>query len=180
MLRNIAIPDGMDGRVLIENIILTSDGIYVLPVKRYCGIIFAADNMDTWTQVIGNRSYKFSNPLPELETYMMAVRNLLPGINVSGYILVTYDAKFPKGKPERVVPVVEIGRRLGGLKGEVTAQLKAAWDKLKAARLELNPEEKRSMKHAGDSNEYVSQFVISVGLVCAAIAWLGWRFYSSL
>ena len=43
-LRNMVIPDGMDGRVLVENIILTPDGIYVLPVKRYCGIIFAADN----------------------------------------------------------------------------------------------------------------------------------------
>lgn len=179
-LRNIVISDGMDGRVLIENIVLTPGGIYILPVKRYCGIIFAAENMETWTQVIGNRSYKFSNPLPELEAYIMAVRNLLPDIGVSGYILVTHDAEFPKGKPERVVPVVELASRMGDSQGEITAQLKNAWEKLQAVRLELNPEEKKTLRHTDNSSGYVSQLVISTSLVCAAIAWLSWRFYSSL
>lgn len=180
MVRNIAISDGVDGRVLIENIILTPAGFYVLPVKRYCGIIFAADNMDTWTQVIGKRSYKFSNPLPELEAHIMAVRNLLPDINVSGYILVTHDAKFPKGKPDRVVPIAEVAGRLGDLRGEVTSQLKTAWEKLKAATLELNQEEVKSMRYTDNSNGYISQFVISICLICAAVAWLSWRFYSSM
>ena len=179
-LRNVVIPDGMDGRVLIENIILTSGGIYILPIKRYCGIIFAADNIDTWTQVVGKRSYKFPNPLLELETYIMAVRNLLPTVNVSGAILVTREAQFPKGKPERVVPINEAANMLNTSKDEISTQLKAAWKNLKAAGLELNLEEKKSMKRLEDGNGYTPQHVISIGLVFAAIAWLVWRFWPLL
>lgn len=179
-LHNIVIPDGMDGRVLIENIILTSGGIYILPIKRYYGIIFAADNIDTWTQVVGKRSYKFPNPLPVLETYIMAVRNLLPTVNVSGCILVTREAHFPKGKPERVVPIAEAANMLKTSKDEISTQLKTAWENLKAAGLELNVEEKRSIKHLDDGNGYAPQHIISISLVCAAIAWLVWRFWNTL
>lgn len=177
-LRDIVIPDGMDGRVLIENIILTPNGIYILPIKRYCGIIFAADNIDTWTQIIGKRSYKFSNPLRELETYIMALRNLLPAVNIAGCILVTRDAEFPKGKPERVIPVEAAADLLGIRKGEIPLQLKQAWNNLKAAGLELNIEEKRSMKHFDDGDGYTSQHVISIGLLCAALGWLVWRLWN--
>lgn len=178
-LRNVVIPDGMDGRVMIDNIILAPDGIYILPIKRYCGIIFAADNIDSWTQVVGKNSYKFSNPLRELETYIMALRNLLPTVNVVGGILVTRDAEFPKGKPERIIPIEAAAELLGIKKGEIPEQLKKAWDNLKAAGLELNMEEKRSMKHFDDSNDSTSQHFISIGLLCAAIGWLVWRFLNS-
>ncbi len=177
-LRNIVISDGMDGRVMIENVVLTPGGIYILPIKRYCGIIFAADNMDTWTQVVGKRSYKFPNPLPELDTYVIAIRNLLPDVNVSGSILVTHDAEFPKGKPQRVVPINEAVKLVDNVKGEISAQLRLAWDNLKAAVKGLNVEEKRSMKQLDDRNSYASQIAISIGLVCAAVAWVIWRFWS--
>jgi hypothetical protein len=176
-LRNIVIPDGMDGRVLIENIILSPDGIYILPIKRYCGIIFAADNIDTWTQVVGKRSYKFPNPLRELETYIMAVRNLLPDVNVAGYILVTRDAEFPKGKPERIIAVAAAADLLGITKREIPDQLRNAWENIKLAGLELNDDEKRTMKHFDDDNGYASQHIISIGLLCAALGWLVWRFW---
>lgn len=176
-LHNIVIPDGMDGRVLIENIILTPVGIYILPIKRYYGIIFAAENIDTWTQVVGKRSYKFPNPLPELDTYIMAVRNLLPTIDVTGCILVTREAEFPKGKPKRIIPVAEAAASLGITKGEVSAQLRSAWENLKAAGLVLNTEEKRSMKYE-DDNGYSSQHIISIGLLCVAFGWLAWRLWN--
>ena len=177
VIRNIAIPDGMDGRVLIENIVLTAAGIYILPVKRYCGIIFAADNIETWTQVIGKRSYKFPNPLPELEAYVMAIRNLLPNVKVEGRILVTSDATFPKGKPERVIPVEKMAGALALDKGEVSSQLREAWEELKATGLDFNLEEKRAIKHINTENGNASQKWVSVSLVCVAIGWLVWRLW---
>lgn len=179
-LRNIVIPDGMDGRVLIENIILTPAGIYILPIKRYYGIIFAAENIDSWTQVVGKRSYKFPNPLPELETYIMAVRNLLPAIDVTGCILVTREAEFPKGKPKRIIPVAEAAASLGITRGEVPAQLRVAWENLKAAGLVMNVKEKKSMKYYDDDNGYASQHIISIGLLCAAFGWLAWRLWNPM
>lgn len=179
-LRNIVIPDGMDGRVLIENVILTPNGIYILPIKRYCGIIFAADNIETWTQVVGKRSYKFPNPLPELETYLMAARNLLPAVNVTGYILVTRDAEFPKGKPERIIPLAQVAEVLATKSEEVPDQLRNAWDKLKSAGQKLSKEQKSAMRHLDDGNGGTSQYFISIGLFCAALAWLVWRLWNSV
>jgi len=179
-LRNIVIPDGMDGRVLIENVILTPNGIYILPIKRYCGIIFAADNIETWTQVVGKRSYKFPNPLPELETYLMAARNLLPAVNVTGYILVTRDAEFPKGKPERIIPLAQVAEVLATKSEEVPDQLRNAWDKLKSAGQKLSKEQKSAMRHLDDGNGGTSQYFISIGLFCAALAWLVWRLWDSV
>ena len=176
-LRNIVVSDGMDGKVMIENVVLAPGGIYVLPIKRYCGIIFAADNMNTWTQVVGKRSYKFPNPLPELETYIMAIRNLLPDVNVSGCILVTQDAEFPKGKPERVIPVNEAVNLFDNPKGELPPQLKTAWENLNAAAMKLTDIEKRSMRQLDDNPGYISQYVISIVLVCAAVVWIIWRFW---
>ena len=175
VIRNIALPDGMDGRVLVENIVLTGEGIYILPVKRYCGIIFAADNIETWTQVVGKRSYKFPNPLTELEAYVMAVRNILPGIKVEGRILVTNDAAFPKGKPDRVIPIPEVLEALVVKKGDVSSQLTDAWNKLKTTGLELNQEERKVIKHINTENGNSSQQWVSVSLVCVGIGWLLWR-----
>jgi len=177
-LHNIVIPDGMDGRVLIENIILAPEGIYILPIKRYCGIIFAAENIESWTQVVGKRSYKFPNPLPELETYIMAVRNFLPAINVTGCILVTRDAEFPKGKPERVIPLDEAVDYLNITKGEVSGHLRNAWENLKLAGLNLNADEKRAMKHFDNDKGYTSHSIISVSLLCAALGWVVWRLWN--
>lgn len=177
-LRNIVIPDGMDGRVLIENIILSPGGIYILPIKRYCGIIFAADSIESWTQVVGKRSYKFPNPLPELETYIMAVRNLLPAINVAGYILVTRDAEFPKGKPERIIPLAKAAEMLAITRVEVPAELMNAWEDLKLAGLDLNTEEKKAMKHLDRNYGYTSQYIISIGLLFAALGWVVWRLWN--
>ena len=176
-IRNIALPDGVDGRVLIENIVLTPEGIYILPIKRYCGIIFAADNIETWTQVVGKRSYKFSNPLPELDAYVMAVRNLLPTVKVEGRILVTSDADFPKGKPNRITPVSKIAEILAIDKGEVSPQLKDAWAKLKAAGLKFNAEEKRVLKHFDAENGNAPQHLVSISLLCTALGWLVWRLW---
>lgn len=176
-IRNIALPDGVDGRVLIENIVLTPEGIYILPIKRYCGIIFAADNIETWTQVVGKRSYKFSNPLPELDAYVMAVRNLLPTVKVEGRILVTSDADFPKGKPNRITPVSKIAEILAIDKGEVSSQLKDAWAKLKAAGLKFNAEEKRVLKHFDAENGNAPQHLVSISLLCTALGWLVWRLW---
>lgn len=176
-IRNIALPDGMDGRVVIENIVLTSGGIYILPIKRYCGIIFAADNIGTWSQVVGKRSYKFPNPLPELDAYVMAVRTLLPTVSVEGRILVTNDADFPKGKPDRIIPVSQVSEALVIDKGEVSTQLRDAWEKLEAAGLRFNAEEKRALKHFDAESGNPSQHLVSISLICAALGWLIWRLW---
>ena len=45
-LHNVTILDEMDGKIFIENLILMPDRILILGVKKYKGVIFAADNID--------------------------------------------------------------------------------------------------------------------------------------
>ena len=107
-MSNVVLSDGMDGHVFIEHLVLTPAQVLVVSVRRYPGAIFAAENMDMWAQVTDGGSYKFPNPLHEIETATAAVKSHLPDTAVSGVILFGRDSTFPKGKPEGVVHISEI------------------------------------------------------------------------
>lgn len=130
-MSNIVIPDGMDGHVFIEHLVLTPAHVLVVSVRRYAGAIFAAENMDMWAQVTNNGSYKFPNPLHEIEAATMAVKSHLPGIPVEGVILFGRDSTFPKGKPGGVLHISEIGKdRNPGTPSRVPEPIRKAWSRL--------------------------------------------------
>jgi hypothetical protein len=106
-LSNIYIPDGMDGSLFIEHLVLQGDGLLLLTVKRYRGNIFAADKIEQWTQVISNHSYKFPNPLYQLEADLQSLRAAYPKTNISGLVVFAGDCSFPKGKPDQVYDIKE-------------------------------------------------------------------------
>jgi len=173
-LHNVVIPDGIGGTVFLDHVVLHPDGILVLPVRRYQGAVFAADRIDTWTQVLGKRSYKFPNPLRELETALLAVRNLAPGVNVAGYLLVTREAAFPKGKPEAIVSFAEARQRWGsGRKRTLSPALQAAWHNL---RDHAQPLDRQWQQEVLEPEKTARSTLVVAGLLLlAAVAWLGWR-----
>lgn len=129
-MRDVVIPDGMDGYVYIEHLVLTPARLLVVFVKRYGGAIFAGQNMDMWAQVTGNRSYKFPNPLHDVQTAVLAVKSHLPEIDVEGVILFDRDANFPKGKPPGVLHISEIKRNKADRRREIPDAVRGAWSKL--------------------------------------------------
>ncbi|MCW9023375.1 MAG: NERD domain-containing protein [Gammaproteobacteria bacterium] len=132
VLHNVIVPDGMDGTVFIENLVLTAKEIIVISFGYYKGVIFAADNIDVWTQVFRNRSYRFSNPLLKLEQETAAVRAHLPRENIHNFILYTKGAEFPKGKPENVLSLEEARERFSNKdSSDVNTELLSAWNTLK-------------------------------------------------
>jgi len=132
VMQNIILADGMDGTVYIDNLVLMPDGIMVVSVGRYQGAVFASENIDIWTQVVGQRSYKFSNPLLKLEQDIAAVRAHLPKINTIGILIFSADVNFPKGKPDNVISMDEAKQRFAGAHDkQVTAELLAAWKEIK-------------------------------------------------
>jgi hypothetical protein len=173
-LHDAVIPDGMDGRIYIENLVLTAQGILVLPVKRYTGVLFAADNIDHWTQVTGKRSYRFPNPLPELDACVMAVRALLPGVAVEGRLLVAPGVEFPKGRPQRLVPVTEAAANLPEpAQAAVPEALQGAWDKLKTA---VEAEQTRLVPNQGEKQTGArSRLGLVLLLLAGAAGWIFWR-----
>jgi len=127
-LRHITIMDGADVPLYIEYLILQADGLLLLNVKHFRGNIFAANNIETWTQVIRHHSFKFSNPLHELETNLQALRGLLPKINIRGRVVFTQGAAFPKGKPDAVCNIDELRNMVSETRdGEIPESIRQAW-----------------------------------------------------
>ncbi|MDH5180016.1 MAG: NERD domain-containing protein [Gammaproteobacteria bacterium] len=130
-MRNVVIPDAVEGTSVIDWVVLTYQGILILKMKNYRGMIFASDSIRQWTQVIARRSFTFDNPLQQLDIDMVTIRTLAPGINLKGYVVFGDDSHFPKGRPKNVTTVSEIKQNLHLFKqGEISEELLAQWNKL--------------------------------------------------
>lgn len=132
-MSNVVLSDGMDGHVFIEHLVLTPRHVLVVSVRRYSGAIFAAENMDMWAQVTDGGSYKFPNPLHEIEIATAAVKSHVPDAAVNGIILFGRDSTFPKGKPDGVMHISEISKLPApGRETVIPEPVKKAWDRLLA------------------------------------------------
>lgn len=130
-LSDVKWPDGLDHYFTIDRLIMRNDGISILMYMRYPGKIFCADNIEEWTQMIGQRSYPFKNPFSELNYQINALSESVPDIPVNGYVFFDFLSEFPKGHPDRVIHYKEIPKGLKRDK-ENNAQknVLAAWEKL--------------------------------------------------
>jgi hypothetical protein len=130
-LKNVAIQINSDETVYIDYIMLIPSGIFVLNIMNYNGIIFAGENVELWTQLVNKKSYKFPNPLRDLEICESAVRGVLTECNVIGHIAFESNCKFPKGKPPKISLLHEMQDELEFLKGDVDTNLELKWNELK-------------------------------------------------
>lgn len=128
-LRDIRLTDGMGGEVTIDYLLLATDAVLVVGVKRFSGLIFGGVQTDQWTQVINRCSYKFPNPDDYLQRQVEAVRLIIPGTAVTGIHLFTHGATFPKGKPDNVLLSREIRQKAPKLR-RIPRALRDAWDRL--------------------------------------------------
>jgi hypothetical protein len=134
-LRHFLVPDAVDGEVWIDCLLLTDGGLLVLDIRDYTGNLFGGESINEWTQLIGVKSHKFSNPLLELPTRVQAVQALVGDVPVTGQVVFTHRGSFPKGQPDGVCMVDEVYERLSvflrpALPDE---KLNDAWSKVKAA-----------------------------------------------
>ena len=107
-LSDLKCPDGLGGDFLIDRLLLRHDGLSVIIQKNYPGNIFCADHIDEWTQMLGQKSFKFKNPLFELDLQVKSIADCFPGVNINGYLFFDRSASFPKGHPQRVIHPDEI------------------------------------------------------------------------
>lgn len=127
-LRHFSLMDGADIPLNIEYLILQPDGLLLLIVKPYRGNIFAADKIENWTQVVRHHSFKFPNPLLELETNLQALRVMFPKLSIRGLVAFAQGANFPKGKPAAVCDFDELKTLAANPdKREVSENLRQTW-----------------------------------------------------
>lgn len=172
-LHNISIADGIDEKIFVEHLILTSNNILLLGVKKFRGLIFAADKIDLWTQVVGNKSYKFENPLHRLENDISILNSKLENTKISGKVLFVNGSEFPKGKPEDVISISDIQawpRISTNL--DVSKELLEDWNHLTELAAS-NDLEKEVLIDKGKSSG-INVFSLVMILFLVAV-WLSWR-----
>ena len=101
-VQNVAIPDGLEGFIFFDYMVLTPTGILVVDVQNYNGYIFGGETINEWTQMIGRKSYKFRNPLPGNQNHVLSVKEHAGDVPVQGRIVFTSMGEFPKGIPKGV------------------------------------------------------------------------------
>ncbi len=134
-IRNLVCADGLDGYYMLDRLALTADAILLISYKPYGGNIYCAEQISEWTQVVGQKSFKFENPLFELENQLTALRMVVGNVPLRGYLFFNLSAQFPKGHPDSVMKPDSIPA--GFLPGEdagASAEILSAWETLKTLR----------------------------------------------
>lgn len=168
-LDNVILEDGMGGHCVLEHLLLTPEGIVAL-IPRHCdGALFGASQIDRWTQMIAGKSFHFPNPLLQLEEVMATLRYQLPGIPVEGYILYSGNCRFPKGRPEHILLLNELGQKDKRIDQAVVPVLDEAWRKLQAQPTAEAP------PAAPEHTPSRFRLSLSLLLMLGACVWLGWR-----
>ena len=132
-IRNLVCADGLDGFYTLDRLALVGDAILLISYKAHVGNIYCAEKISEWTQVIGRKSFKFDNPLFEIENQLIALKAIVGNVPLRGYLFFGQGAAFPKGHPDSVLQPDTIPANL--LRGEIDAvapDVRAAWARLQA------------------------------------------------
>ncbi len=126
-------PDGLGSYFMVDRVVMRPDGISLVVFQRFPGSIFCADDIEEWTQMLAGKSYRFKNPLIDLDYQIKAISAVVPNVPVDGYLFFDHQALFPKGHPERVISLDEIPESLEKRKdSRANTAVAAAWEKLTA------------------------------------------------
>ena len=109
----LVIPNADEGEILIDYLLLTSQGLLVLEVKDVKGTVFGGDKLQDWTVINEERRYTFSNPQPSLYDRIASVRQIVRDVPVSGRILFLDGAEFTKGTPSLVTSLDQLVSEFG-------------------------------------------------------------------
>ena len=101
-MQDVFLPDGLDGEIHLDHLLLTSRGLLVLQVKEMDGLIFSGERLDTWHAMHARGRFSFRNPLPDLQARVASVRSLAPNLPVVGRVVFIGDGDFHGTPPVEV------------------------------------------------------------------------------
>jgi hypothetical protein len=107
-VEGLVIPNAEDGEILVDYLLLTSQGLLILDVKDVQGAVFGGDKLQDWAVINHKRRYTFSNPQSALYDRIAAVRQIVREVPVAGRILFLDGAQFTKGTPTLVTNLTQL------------------------------------------------------------------------
>lgn len=133
-LADVLIPDGLDGEIHLEHLLLTPRGILVLDLRNATGAVFGGEQMDDWTVLSAHRRYTFRNPMGALVARVQAVRRLAGQVPVTGRVVIVGDVEFPGGRIPGTVTLEDLEDEFGAAEGDQARQATDAfgnfWQKI--------------------------------------------------
>jgi len=158
-LHNVVFPDGIDGLVFIDYLLLLPGGFVVLDTQHSEGHLFGGETIDQWSQIINNKTWKFNNPLYDNQRACQAVLwNLQhtieannPSVNaywqVQGRVAFSNAGNFPKGIPAQVSMIDELKNDLASLMNDnsIDETLQKVWNALHDLSMTTRAENKQSI-----------------------------------
>ncbi len=109
----ILLPNGDEGEIQIDHLLLTARGLLIVDIKDVAGVVFGSDKMDQWTVISNERRFTFTNPQPALYDRIAAVRQIVRQVPVEGRLVFLDAAEFTKGVPEYVAGLDELQAEFG-------------------------------------------------------------------
>jgi len=136
---SLVIPNGDDGEIQIDHLLLTSQGLLIVDIKDAVGTVFGSDKMKEWAVISNERRYSFPNPQEALYDRIAAVRHIVRQVPVAGRILFLDGAEFTKGVPSMVSDLDQLYSEFGepdknAAKFKIEA-FKPHWDLVRKAAL---------------------------------------------
>lgn len=133
-LKDVVIPDDVDGEIHLDLALLTARGILVLEVRRAAGTLFWGEQLERWTVLDGARRKVIDNPLPGMRARRHAVHALVPRVPVDGRVLLAGPVQISGDNPPGVVLTSDLLAEFPARgKAPPPDTLQAAWEALKAA-----------------------------------------------
>ncbi len=112
-IEGLVLPNADEGEILIDYLLLTSQGLLILEVKDVQGAVFGGNKLQDWTVINDRRRYTFSNPQPALYDRIAAVSQVIRSVPVAGRVLFLDGAKFSRDVPELVTNLVDLVNEFG-------------------------------------------------------------------
>lgn len=107
VIENVECLDAVDELIYIDNLLIQPDKLIACTVLHYEGLIFAAQEIEQWTQVLPTGSYKFTNPYQNFATQIDALQKLFPELDIECRLFFP-KASFPKDKPTAVMTMDDL------------------------------------------------------------------------
>ena len=171
-MKNVLLDDGVDGKIFIELLCLTPDGLLVLSKDWRKGNIFGGEFLDNWAQIINKKTFHFKNPLYVMTHTVAGLQHHAPNLKVSTKVLFMADCSFPKGQPESVLLLKDIMNPDYSInyqqKDTINDDLKQAWSILK------NHSEKadKSMIYEKKAKLSITRILSSLIFIALSFYWL--------
>ena len=142
--RDVVLPDGLDGFMFVDYLLLMGGRIIALKQLSKKGVVLCLADSDEWTCINNNRSEKFRNPLTGLQQSVRQMQHELNFRAIEACVLFGSDSQFPKGAVAGVVPLAELDEALASRQGSESEHeaARACWERL----IEMNRQARQELE----------------------------------